>query len=138
MLGLGLGLARPPTPSARDGSALSRIGAVNGNRSASGYFGGTVRRIAFGRVSPTLAQFNAIRSEWLIAFQKFPGGDLPPPADPDATWGKDGLISAAEAAAAVSGANLQVYSVSGDVVPFDFCAAIVEGRGLAFVPEPAL
>lgn len=73
----------------------------------------------------------------VIAFQKFPAGELPPPADPEAAWGKDGLISAAEAAAAVSGANLQVYSVSGDVVPFDFCAAIIESRGLAFVPEPA-
>lgn len=43
----------------------SRIGAVSNNGSANGYFSGTLKRIAFGRVSPTLAQFNAIRAEWL-------------------------------------------------------------------------
>lgn len=71
----------------------------------------------------------------VVAFQMFPSGELPPPADPEAAWGKDGLMSEAEAVAAVSGGNLQVYSVSGDVVPYDFCMGILDGRGLALVPE---
>jgi hypothetical protein len=46
-------------------SVPSRIGALNSAGTAAGYFGGTIRRLAFGRLSPTIAQYRAIRSEWL-------------------------------------------------------------------------
>lgn len=80
----------------------------------------------------------SLTQEEVAAFQQFPSGDLPPLAAPSANWGADGLMSAADAAAAVSGANLQVYSVSGDVVPYDFCMGILDSRGLAFAPDPEL
>lgn len=45
----------------------SRLGAANSNGTATGYFGGAIRRVAFGRVAPTLAHYLAIRADWLNA-----------------------------------------------------------------------
>lgn len=69
--------------------------------------------------------------------QGFANGDLPPL--PDGTvWGESGVVSAADAMTAISGANLQVYSASGDVVPLDHANAVLASRNLMFVPDPPL
>lgn len=67
----------------------------------------------------------------VAAWQAMASGDLP---QIDGVWGENGVIGAADAQAAVSGANLQVYSASGDVVPLDHCNAILASRGLYWVP----
>lgn len=64
--------------------------------------------------------------------QGFANGDLPPISG---SWGQDGVIEAADAQAAISGANLQCYSASGNVVPLDHANAILASRGLSFVPD---
>jgi hypothetical protein len=70
--------------------------------------------------------------EDVAAWQALANGDLPAIVG---AWGQDGVIGAAEAQAACSGANLQVYSASGDVVPLDHANAILASRGLSFVPD---
>jgi len=70
--------------------------------------------------------------EDVAAWQAFANGDLP---QINGTWGVDGVIEAAAAQAAISGANLQVYSASGNVVPLDHANAILASRGLSFVPD---
>jgi len=66
--------------------------------------------------------------------QGFANGDLPPIMD---TWGVDGVISAADALAAIDGDSLQCYSASGSVTPLDHCNAILDSRGLKWVPDPS-
>lgn len=68
----------------------------------------------------------------VAAWQAMADGDLP---QINGVWGENGVIGAAEAQAAVSGANLQVYSASGDVAPLDHCNAILLSRGLSWVPD---
>lgn len=70
-------------------------------------------------------------AEW----QAMSNGDLPAIAG---VWGADGVIGAADAQAAVSGANLQVYSASGDVLPTEHAEGVLSGRGLMFVPDPEI
>lgn len=71
-------------------------------------------------------------AEW----QAMASGDLPDIGMNQ--WGVDGIISSADAQAAISGANLQVYSASGDVIPVEHAAGILQSRGLAFVPDPEI
>jgi len=70
--------------------------------------------------------------EDVAAWQALANGDLP---QISGVWGVGGIISAADAMAATTGANLQVYSASGDVVPLDHANAILASRGLGFVPD---
>lgn len=70
----------------------------------------------------------------IAIWQGFADANLPP-LPWGIIWGEEGVISAADAIAAISGANLQVYSVSGDVTPADHIAGILAGRGLQYVPE---
>lgn len=70
--------------------------------------------------------------EDVAAWQAFAHGDLP---QINGVWGLNGVIGAADAQAAVSAANLQVYSASGDVTPLDHVNAILASRGLAFIPD---
>lgn len=44
-----------------------RAGALQNNGVPAGFFGGSIKRLAFGKVAPTLAQFQQIRAEWLAA-----------------------------------------------------------------------
>ena len=74
-------------------------------------------------------------SDHVTVYHGFAAGDLPPLPD-GVVWGVDGVISAGDAMAAISGVNLQVYSVSGEVVPGDFAAGVLASRGLMLVPEP--
>lgn len=67
----------------------------------------------------------------VAAWQALANGDLP---QISGVWGVDEVISAEDAMAATSGANLQVYSASGDVEPLDHCNAILASRGLYWVP----
>lgn len=69
-------------------------------------------------------------AEW----QAMANGDLPDIGIN--VWGQDGIIDAAAAQEAISGANLQVYSASGDVIPTEHAAGILASRGLRFVPDP--
>ena len=70
----------------------------------------------------------------VAAWQAMANGDLPPV--PEGTvWGEDGVISAADAMAATSASNLQVYSASGDVTPVDHMNGILLGRSLYVVPD---
>lgn len=64
--------------------------------------------------------------------QGFANGDLPPITG---AWGVDGIVSAADALAAIDGTSLQCYSAAGNVVPLDHANAILASRGLSFVPE---
>lgn len=68
----------------------------------------------------------------VAAWQAMAHGDLP---QIEGIWGEDEVIDAAAAQEAVSAANLQVYSASGDVVPLSHIAGIFVGRGLQFVPD---
>ncbi len=70
----------------------------------------------------------------IAIWQGFADQNLPPLPE-GVVWGESGVISAADALAAISGANLQVYSVSGDVEPADHIAGILLGRGKQYVPE---
>lgn len=70
--------------------------------------------------------------EDIAAWQALANGDLPQIAG---VWGEDGVIGAADAMAATNGANLQVYSASGDVQPLGHANAILASRGLSFVPD---
>ena len=70
--------------------------------------------------------------ELVAAWQAMASGDLP---QINGVWGVGGIISAADAMAATTGANLQVYSASGDVAPLDHANAILASRGLSFVPD---
>lgn len=69
-------------------------------------------------------------AEW----QAMASGDLPDIGMNQ--WGQEGIISSVDAQAAINGANLQVYSASGDVIPTDHAAGILASRGLSFVPDP--
>lgn len=71
-------------------------------------------------------------AEW----QAMASGDLPDIGTN--SWGVDGIISSADAQAAISAANLQVYSASGDVIPTEHAAGILASHGLQFVPDPEL
>lgn len=71
-------------------------------------------------------------AEW----QAMASGDLPDIGTN--SWGIEGIVSSADAQAAISGANLQVYSASGDVVPTEHAAGILASRGLKFVPDPEI
>ncbi|ATC34178.1 hypothetical protein CA606_18585 [Caulobacter vibrioides] len=71
----------------------------------------------------------------VAVWQGFAGGDLPPLPE-GVVWGENGVISAADAMAAITGANLQIYSASGDVEPIDHANGVLLGRGLKWVPEP--
>lgn len=71
--------------------------------------------------------------EDVAIIQAMSHGDLPP-LEPGKTWGVDGVISAADALAAVNGASLQCYSASGNVEPLDHCNAILASRGLSWLP----
>jgi hypothetical protein len=64
-------------------------------------------------------------------FQSMANGDLPPITG---VWGADGVITGADALAAINAVNLQVYSASGNVVPLDHANPILASRGLSFVP----
>lgn len=69
-------------------------------------------------------------AEW----QALTNGDLP--AVPEGTvWGEDDVISAADAIAACSAANLQVYSAAGSVVPLEHMEGVIAGRGLRVRPS---
>ena len=68
-------------------------------------------------------------AEW----QAMASGDLPNIGQNQ--WGQNGIISSVDAQEATSGANLQVYSASGDVIPIDHANGILASRGLKFVPE---
>lgn len=87
-------------------------------------------------ISSTVTHYLMADSSSLVedvqAWQALANGDLP---QIDGTWGVDGVIEAADAQAATSGANLQVYSASGNVVPLDHANAILASRGLSFVPD---
>ena len=61
--------------------------------------------------------------------------DLPPI---EGVWGENGVISASNAQAAISGGNMQVYSAAGLVTPQirdDWRDGVLLGAGLQFVPE---
>lgn len=64
-------------------------------------------------------------------------GDLPDTPE-YVVWGEDGVISAADAIAAMDGAVFQVYSAAGDIEPVDHVVAILDSRGLQYVPEPEI
>lgn len=66
--------------------------------------------------------------------QAMANGDLPP-LPTGYAWGVDGVISAADALAAIDGDSLQCYSASGNVAPLDHCNAILASRGLSWVPD---
>jgi len=85
-----------------------------------------------------LAFDNSSSDDVVAVMLAFASGDLPPLADPDAAWGENGLISALDAKIAISGANLQVAAVSGDVIPENFTAAFVASKGLMYKPEPEI
>lgn len=83
------------------------------------------------------------QSDMVTAWQAMANGDLP---QIDGVWGENGIISAAAAMAATNGANLHVYTVSGDVQPEDFLLGMADANhvrhggmlaseGLQFVPE---
>ncbi len=44
-----------------------RAGALQNNGVPAGFFGGSIKRLAFGKISIDLAQFQQIRAEWLAA-----------------------------------------------------------------------
>jgi hypothetical protein len=50
-------------------------------------------------------------------------------------WGENGVISAADAQAAMAG--LSVHSVAG-VIPSDWTASVLAGHNYAFEPEPEI
>jgi hypothetical protein len=70
-------------------------------------------------------------------YLNLPNGDLPPLfyADSGAAWGVDGLPTSTEALTATSGANMQVYPVSGEVVPVAFFDGVLAGRGEIIQPS---
>lgn len=72
--------------------------------------------------------------EDVAIIQGMANGDLPP-LEVGKTWGVAGVISAADALAAINGASLQCYSVSGDVTPLDHVNAILASRDMMFVPD---
>lgn len=67
--------------------------------------------------------------------QAMTNGDLPI-LPPGAVWGEDGVISAADAMAASSGAVFHVYSAAGEIEPVDHVAAVLAAEGLQYVPDP--
>lgn len=73
----------------------------------------------------------------VAVFQGFANGDLPPLPN-GASWGVDGIIDAASALAAISGASMQTFSASGDVIPTDHMMAVIETLGLKLVPDPEI
>ena len=66
-------------------------------------------------------------AEW----QRMANGDLPAISG---QWGENGVISAADAIEAISAANLQIYTGSGDVDMEQLKVGILSGRGLQVVP----
>jgi len=65
-------------------------------------------------------------------------GHLPSLANPEAAWGEDGLMSEADAKAALSAGNLQIHRMSGNAEPIAFCTSLLNELGLMFIPEPAI
>lgn len=63
----------------------------------------------------------------------FPNGDLPPLPN-GLVWGVNGVISAADALAAIDGANFKVFVSSGDVTPAAQVAAAISAEGLYVIP----
>jgi len=63
------------------------------------------------------------------------GGDLPPVA-PGVVWGENGVISAADAMAAVGNDNMRIYAASPNQPATDHADWILAGRGLHYMIAP--
>jgi len=80
----------------------------------------------------------SLDEEEVAIIEGFPQGHLPPLTDPEAAWGQHGLMSEADAKAALSAENLQIHRMSGNVEPIAFCTSLLNELGLMFVPEPVI
>ena len=92
------------------------------------------RLVAVGTTSPVVARLaqdmsatTALEAAWRAMAAD---NDLPAISG---VWGENGVISAADAQAAMAG--LSVHSVAG-VIPSDWTASVLAGHNYAFEPDP--
>lgn len=74
-----------------------------------------------------------VTEEFVNVLLGFPNGDLPPLPN-GLVWGVNGVIAAADALAAIDGANFKVFVSSGDVTPAAQIAAAINAEGLYVIP----
>jgi len=75
--------------------------------------------------------------EFAAILHGFANGDLPPLPD-GVVWGVDGVISAADALAAITAENFAFASFNEAFTPGEQVAAALDALGLAVVPDPPL
>lgn len=94
------------------------------------------RLVAVGTTSPVVARLaqDMSATDALDAAWRAMAADNDLPAI-TGTWGEDGVISAADAQAAMAG--LSVHSVAG-VIPADWTASVLAGHGYDFEPDPEI
>ena len=116
----------------------THVTGMNSVVEAQGRGPGTFSRnlVAAGTTNPVVAHFSQDMSatDTLEAAWRAMASDRDLPAIAG-VWGEDGVISAADAQAAMSG--LTVHSVAG-TVPSDWAESILAGHGYAFEPGPEI
>lgn len=78
-----------------------------------------------------------VTGEFAAILLGFANGDLPPLPD-GVVWGEDGVISAADALAAITADNFAFASFNEAFTPGEQVAAALDALGLTIVPDPPL
>lgn len=78
-----------------------------------------------------------VTSEFAAILHGFANGDLPPLPE-GVVWGENGVISAADALAAISAANFAFASFNEAFTPGEQVQAALDALGLVQVPDPPL
>lgn len=78
-----------------------------------------------------------VTGEFAAILLGFANGDLPPLPE-GVVWGEDGVISAADALAAITAENFAFASFNEAFTPGEQVAAALSALGLAIVPDPPL
>jgi hypothetical protein len=78
-----------------------------------------------------------VTGEFAAILLGFANGDLPP-LPPGTVWGEEGVISAADALAAITSENFAFASFNEAFTPGEQVAAALDALGLVIVPDPPL
>ena len=78
-----------------------------------------------------------VTTEFASILHGFSNGDLPPLPE-GVVWGEDGIISAADALAAITAANFAFGSFNEGFTPGEQVEAALSALGLVVVPDPPL
>ncbi len=78
-----------------------------------------------------------VTGEFAAILLGFANGDLPPLPE-GVVWGENGIISAADALAAITAENFAFASFNEAFTPGEQVAAALDALGLVIVPDPPI